>query len=84
VCSQVHQLHLTWFDQVLMLRQAYSQAGTPQSEWRVSTEPGARRNRELEPNVGWLIIEYRRVNDDGMDTTAAGRAHDWEEEGRDY
>ena len=44
-----------------------------------------RRNRELEPNVGWLIIEYSRV----MENTPfaddwQGRVEEWRQEGNDY
>ncbi|MBL9015545.1 MAG: DUF4157 domain-containing protein [Myxococcales bacterium] len=85
LCTQVHDLHRTWIQQVQDLRQAYSQAGTPEAEWQVSTGPGERRNRELEPNVGWLIIEYRRVMQHvPLADNYEDRIAQWREEGNDY
>lgn len=84
ICSAVHDLHRTWIQQVQDVRQAYSQAGTAESAWRVSTGPGAERHRDLEPNVGWLIIEYSRVMQNSYDAYWHGRVEQWRQEGHDY
>lgn len=84
ICSAVHDLHRTWIQQVQDVRQAYFQAGTAESAWRVSTGPGAERQRDLEPNVGWLIIEYSRVMENSYDAYWQGRVEEWRQEGRDY
>lgn len=84
LCSQIHDLHRTWIQQIQDLRQAYTQARIAEGTWQVSTGPGARRNRELEPNVGWLIIEYSRVMRNGLDAYWQGRVAEWRQEGQDY
>ncbi|HEY5925668.1 MAG TPA: DUF4157 domain-containing protein [Kofleriaceae bacterium] len=82
LCSQVHDLHGTWIQQIEDLRQAYTQAGTPEIEWEVSTGPDGERNRQLEPNIGWLIIEYRRAMRFALDAYAEDRMAQWREQGR--
>ncbi|HPH64270.1 MAG TPA: DUF4157 domain-containing protein [Kofleriaceae bacterium] len=84
ICTQVHNLHRTWIQQIVDLRQAYDQAGTPPAAWQISIGPGERRNRELEPNVGWLIIEYSRVMSDSIDANWGDRVNQWRQQGADY
>jgi hypothetical protein len=84
LCSEIHDLHQSWFQQVQDLRQAYTQAGTPETAWQVSTGPGTRRNPQLEPNVGWLISEYSRVMRNSLDAYWENRVAEWREEGREY
>ncbi len=87
VCRNVHELHRTWIQQVVDLRAALRAAGTPEAQWGISTGPGAPRNYELEPNVGWLIQVYQRAMsaqpawERGIDDTQTLIAQ-WREQGR--
>jgi hypothetical protein len=86
ICNAVHDLHRTWFAQIQAVRDAYTRAGIDREWWQVSSGPGTERVRHLEPNVGWLIIEYRRAMEGGAELPAAwqGRIRQWREEAGAY
>ena len=52
--SRVNDLQEYWITQILELRGLYQQLDVPQSEWIVSTGPGAERNHRHEPEYGEL------------------------------
>jgi hypothetical protein len=84
ICSQVHDLHRSWMQQIQDIRQAYAQSETAERTWRVSTGPGTPRHRELEPNVAWLCDEYARLSQHSIDQYWQNRVATWRQEGLDY
>jgi len=56
--SEVAELHEAWITRIRELRSVYERLGTPQSDWVVSTGPGAPRNPRHEPDGETLYQIY--------------------------
>jgi len=74
-CIDMHRFYQSWYPQVQSLREAYTEADVPQSQWEVSKRPYDRRNREYEPDIDGLIRLYLAAIN--RQTFTAGNPHQY-------